>query len=134
MSVTRELAEYLQQQAAIPFVLGKSDCCLFLAGWVQERLGIDPMAYCRGGYEDARGAEALLSGYGGLPRAVGRALRRAGAPLTCNPAPGDVAVVVIADAAACAIRTERRWALRLDESLALIPIDRVRVIAAWKIA
>lgn len=133
MSRSRALADYLRRQAALPFVIGQSDCCLFIADWIIEQHGIDPMAYCRGGYTDERGAQELLAGYGGLPRAVGRALRRSGVPLTGDPQPGDVAVVRIADAAACAIRTDRRWALRLDESMALLPLDRVRVIAAWSV-
>jgi hypothetical protein len=130
---SKALADYLRLQAALPFVLGKSDCCCFIADWVREQRGVDPMAYCRGGYADERGAGALLSGYGGLPRAVGRALRRSGAAMTRDPQPGDIAVVAVNDVAACAIRTERRWALRLDDGMALLPLDRVRVIAAWSI-
>jgi hypothetical protein len=132
--VSHALADYLRRQAALPFAFGKSDCCLYLAGWVMERCGVDPMAYCRGGYADERGAGELLSGYGGLPRAVGRALRRSGLPMTRDPRPSDIAVVELRGIAACAIRTERRWALRMDDGMALLPLDRVRVIAAWKIA
>lgn len=131
---SQALADYLRRQAALPFDLGTTDCCQYVAGWVRERLGVDPMAYCRGRYADERGARVLLSGYGGLPRAVGRALRRSGVPLTRAPQPGDIAVVALGAVAGCAIRTERRWALRMDDGMALLPLDRVRVIAAWKIA
>lgn len=130
---SQALADYLRRQAALPFELGKADCGLFIADWMREQSGIDPMAYCRGGYEGARGAAAMISGWGGLPRAVGRALRRSGVPLTRDPQPGDIAVVVLRGIAACAIRTERWWALRMDDGMAMLPFDRVRVIAAWKI-
>lgn len=126
------LARYLRGEAGRRFALGEADCATFIAGWVQARCGVDPMAHCRG-YRGEAEAGVLLTGWGGLVRAVGRGLRQTGIPMTRNPQPGDVAVVAVGNIAACAIRTRRGWALRLDDGLALLPPERVRVIAAWRV-
>lgn len=130
--MTDALADYLRAEAGRPFALGRADCVTMVAGWVWMRRGVDPMAYCRG-YAEKPEADALLAGWGGLARAVGRGLRRAGLPMTRAPVPGDVAVVALGDMAVGAIRTPRRWALRLDTGFALVPLESVRVIAAWRV-
>ena len=95
------------------------------------RRGLDPIADCRGYAGDAN---ACLRERGGLLRAAGRALRRAGLRLTRDPQPGDVAVVKLgSNLATCAIRTERGYVLRLDDGMASVPPDRVRLLAAWRV-
>jgi len=101
-----------------------------VADWVRHRRGVDPMAYCRG-YQGTLEAEALLAGWGGLARVVGRGLRRAGIAMTRAPQPGDVAVLALEGRAICAIRVAKGWVMRLDDGLALLPGERVRVLAAW---
>ena len=96
------------------------------------RRGVDPIAYCRG-YRGKAEAEALLAGWGGLPRVMGRAARRAGLPLTRNPQAGDVAALVLGGLIVGGIRTERGWVVRLDDGLASLPPARVRVLAAWSV-
>ena len=132
MTTSQALADYLRRQAALPYTLGQSDCCCLVADWLIECRGIDPMADCPRYFCTAE-ANDLLCGMGGLPRAVGRSMRQFGIRMTRAPLPGDVAVVAIRDMATCAIRTERRWAVRLFDGLALLPPERVRVIAAWRV-
>ena len=88
----------------------------------------------RGEYASKAEAHALLHNSGGLVRAAGRAARRVGALLTRDPQLGDVAVVAAGPVVACAIRGRRNWVMRLEPGgLALMPLDRVRVIAAWRL-
>lgn len=124
------LTQYLRNAAYRRYELGVSDCIVFAADWVLVRCGIDPLAPYRG-YRGTAEANALLAG--GLPRVVGRAARSVGLRLTRSPKPGDIGVVALGNLAVCAIRTERGWALRLDDGLASLPAERVRVIAAWSV-
>lgn len=131
--MTEALADYLRRQAALPFVLGKTDCCCLVADWLHEQRGVDPIAYCRG-YVAWPEADVLRAGWGGLVRVAGRAARRSGLRMTREPQAGDVAVVLAGNVTACAIRCRHRWAMRFaDGGLAFFPVDRVRVIAAWSL-
>jgi hypothetical protein len=127
------LARYLEAEAGRRFELGTADCVTLAADWVRGRLGVDPLAHCRDGYHGNREADALLAGWGGLLRVAGRAMARAGVPLTRAAEPGDVAVIAFGGFATCAIRTGRGWMLRIDDGMAMLPPDRVRVLAAWRV-
>lgn len=125
------MASYLRAEAARGFEIGRADCVTLAANWVRLRRGIDPIADCRGYAGDAN---ACLVERGGLLRAAGRAMRRAGLRMTRSPQPGDVAVLKLgSNLATCAIRTERGWVLRLDDGMALVPAERVRLLAAWSV-
>lgn len=131
---TLPLADYLRAEAGRRFELGTADCVTLAADWLRLRRGIDPLADCRGYAGDANACLVDKGGRGGLLRAAGRALRQAGLPMTRNPQPGDVAVVKLGDnLATCAIRSARGWVLRLDDGLASVPPERVRVLAAWSV-
>jgi len=126
-----EIAAYLGAEAGRRFELGSADCVTLAADWVRLRRGVDPIADCRGYAGDA---SACLREHGGLMRAAGRALRRLGLPMTRDPQPGDVAVVALrGNVATCAIRTPRGWIMRLDDGLASVPAERVRLLAAWRV-
>lgn len=123
------LAEYLRREASRPYRIGEADCVTLVADWVRLRCGVDPMEHCRG-YTDKQ----LLQRWGSLARAMGEGLRGAGLRMTREPAPGDVAVALLNGALVGAIRGPQRWAMRLYCGMALLPIDRVRVIAAWRVS
>lgn len=126
------LAAYLQAEAGRRFQRGSADCITFGADWLQLRLGFDPMAAWRGYATDTEATE-LMAGWGGIVRVVGRGMRQAGLPLTRDPQPGDVGVIAIGNVAVGAIRTTRGWVTRLDDGLASLPPNRVRVLAAWSV-
>ena len=128
------LAGYLRAEAGRRFALGDADCVTFAADYVLARRGLDPIADCRGYAGDANACLREHGGRGGLLRAAGRALRRLGLPMTREPQPGDVAVVALdGNLAICAIRTARGWVMRLDDGLASVPAERVRLLAAWRV-
>jgi hypothetical protein len=127
------LAEYLRSEGNRPFEFGTSDCVTLIADWVRLRRGFDPIIHYRG-YSGRVEAHNILDGYGGLIRVVARVARCAGVPMTNEPRPGDIAVVVVDGVTACAIRGETRWAMRpYSGGLALLSLDEVRVIAAWRV-
>ena len=131
--MTRDLAAYLAFEASRRYALGSADCITLVAGWVMRCRGVDPMAAQRG-YADAAEAAALVSGWGGIARIMGRSLRASGLRMTRDPQPADVALVVLRDGRAVgAIRSQRGWAMRLDSGLATLPPAAVRVIAAWSL-
>ena len=128
------LPEYLKNEAGRGFELGAADCVTLAADWVRLRRGVDPIADCRGYAGDANACLIDKGGRGGLIRAAGQALRCLGLPMTRDPQPGDVAVVKLgANLAICAIRTPRGWVMRLDDGLASVPAERVRLLAAWRV-
>lgn len=131
MAPKSDLTAYLRAQAARPFAWGEADCVTFIADWVLARAGIDPAAAVRGRYASESEGARYHAGFGGLARPVGRALRLAGLAMTREPGPGDVAVVAFGGRLACAIRTGRGFALRMDDGLAMVPAGMARVVAAW---
>lgn len=122
-----ELSAYLRTEASRPYRLGSADCVTLAARWIELRRGIDPLAQARG-YE-----EAAVPPWSFGVRMAERALFRIGLPRTDDPQPGDVAVVMTFTYVAAAIRTQRNWAMRLENGLALVAADRCRVIAAWRV-
>lgn len=134
MSRSQALAEYLRRQAALPFGYGTADCVTLVADWVQACRGVDPLAPWRG-YASRDEAVAHIQQYGGcFWRSVSRALRQVGIRMTTAPEPGDVAIVTVGGITACAIRGQRRWAMRMaDGGFAFFSMGDVRVIAAWRI-
>ncbi len=60
------IREFLARQSAVPFLWGRSDCCLFAADYVRAVTGRDPGEHLRGQYSDEDGAVATLDENGGL--------------------------------------------------------------------
>ena len=125
------LTSYLHRQAGQRFAWGRSDCATFIADWVALLTGIDAAAHVRGTYTDAGSAELHFARFGGLARAVGSAMRRAGFRMTQTPIAGDVAVVRFGPILACAIWTGARWVYRGDRGLVLS--SHGRAVAIWRI-
>lgn len=127
-----ELSAYLRAEAGRPFAWGSADCAGFIAGWVGVRRGIDARS-CYPQYAGEAAARVLTGSPGGIIRLAGRAMQRAGIPLTRDPQPGDIAVVRVGDVVVCAIRTARGWVMRDTRGLTLLPPGMPRVIASWKL-
>lgn len=96
--------------------------------------GVDPAAPVRGLYWDAASLDALLP-IGGLPRLFDRLFKEAGLVRTIKPVIGDVAMIQLLQEPPCgAIRTARGFALLAQgHGVCSVPVDRVRLIAAWKV-
>lgn len=134
MSVEAELAAYLDAAARTPFAWGGHDCATFPAGWVQLRLGVDPLGAWRGAYDNAVSVAALEAEAGGLLAMWVAAAELAGAPRTSAPRAGDVGLVEIPTLTGPlqlgAIRVTRAWAMLAEAGLIVQP---ARCLAAWRI-
>jgi len=84
------LRDFLRSCAARRFVLGKHDCGLFLADWVNHVTERDPALPVRGRYASDEEL-AALAGPLGLPRLFDRLLCDGGMVRTKESQIGDVA-------------------------------------------
>lgn len=132
-TVAHALDAYLAQAATKPFSWPTHNCCHFVAGWVAQATGIDPM---RGlpVTPDRRAAWRLIRQLGGsLAGAWTCQLDRA--PIRHELAStGDIVLVHLApdDGAAVGICNGRHVALLTEgEGLAMLPIAQARM--AWRL-
>ncbi len=123
------LESYIGEQARRRYAWGEHDCILFVADWIALYRGVDLAADMRGSYNNEIEGKKLFAGHGGLPRLIGKVMRRAGFMLTRTPVRGDAAMVAFGDKICCAICTGPGWAARLESG---ITVSRYgRMIAAW---
>jgi hypothetical protein len=127
------LEEFLHRQVKRPHIWGRSDCGTLIGDWVQAQRGVDPCAPFRGRYSSSEGAQDHYRAWGGLARAVGRALKAVGLSMTRTPQRGDVGVVLISDSVCGALCCGRYWFTRHERGPIVVASDRVRVIAAWRV-
>ncbi|CAK0770749.1 putative AIRS domain-containing protein [Azospirillaceae bacterium] len=66
MDLAAQLDAYLSDCRSKHFSWGQFDCVLFVADWIKHRTGCDPIADCRGRYQDGRSA------YRAMYRTTGR--------------------------------------------------------------
>jgi hypothetical protein len=126
-----DLAQHQRIGMTAPFVLGKLDCSLWVANWVQKQTGVDLAADWRGQYSTRAEYLRLLNAKGGLVRVAARALERVGAE-RIDPAaarPGDIGVIVTEDGPALAIRYELAWRAKTVDQLSATP----HASFAWRI-
>lgn len=126
--LSADLAAFLRRMSREPFVVGRSDCALFVADWGREVTGIDGAAHLRGAYDNPQQA---LSVHGplGLTRTVDRCARSIGMVRTITPAKGDIGAIVVAGNLVCGIKMDRGWIVRGNHSV--WRVDAERVVAAW---
>jgi hypothetical protein len=88
------LAEYLRSMRDRRWKPGTLDCGVFMADWVRERMGVDPIADVRGTYDSERQFLRILRREGGFEASCAARLKAAGWQETKNPTAGDVIVVM----------------------------------------
>ena len=89
MNRTALLRDYLASLVDQPVIWGQSDCCRFVAGWL-ERCGVALDAPAYGSEGEAR---RLIAAAGGLAPLIEGIAARAGLRLTGAPGHGDVGLV-----------------------------------------
>ena len=129
-----DLAKYMRQAEARRFQFGAWDCCLWVAGWIQAKRGIDVAAAWRGRYATEKAAAALIFRAGGLTQLLDDIALAHGLERTEDPQIGDVGVVWVETARgrehAAAIRTGIGWAVLSVGGLSVIQTDP---LSAWKV-
>jgi hypothetical protein len=123
-TVAHALDAYLAQAAAKPFSWSQHNCCHFVAGWVQQATGLDPMAGLPWTHSATAARRLILQLGGTLADAWTRRLgRHAIQPELAQV--GDIVHVWLReqDCAAVGICTGRHAALLLeDEGVILLPM------------
>lgn len=87
------LAEYLHSVASLRWKAGTLDCSVFMADWVRELTGRDPIADVRGKYTTDKQMWKIVRSEGGFEAACAARLSAVGMRETNNPQPGDVVMV-----------------------------------------
>ncbi|GAB5376468.1 MAG: hypothetical protein AcusKO_29300 [Acuticoccus sp.] len=128
---TSDLSEYLRELAATPFEIGKMDCCLAIAIWLERYRGWDRMSEFHAAYQDGDGWEAYVERHGGLVAIIDRVAERVGRDRTPSPKPGDVGVIEISGKRVAALKTARGWALKVNNGLFVTRL--CRPVAAWSV-
>jgi len=88
-----DLAAFLADNGALPWVWGTVDCCMVLADWTQANGHDDLLAQYRGAYDDESGCLAIVVERGGVLPIVGDGCARVGLVATESRAPGVIAVI-----------------------------------------
>lgn len=117
--------EWMQQD----FAWGRTDCGLGVLDYVCRATGRRPAIWPE--HTDEASAGALLVRWGGLLAYASALMSEMGLAQTDNPGAGDVGIVcppIVGET--CAIHTGRRWMLRGQRRVALLPLDHVR---AWRV-
>ena len=85
---------YLASFERCKWKAGELDCGVFIAGWVKELTGFDPISDVRNGYSTERQFLRILRREGGFVRSFSLRLIRSGFVETLSPRQGDVAAVL----------------------------------------
>lgn len=126
-----DLTAHLHRGMSEPFARPQSDCCFFVADWVELCTGIDPAADLRGRYHNLAGALRLVTLWGGFETMWRVHMALAGFNTTREPQDGDVGVVIdAAGQTVAAIRVGDKWAAKSATGLA---IEDFRMVVAWSI-
>lgn len=127
--MSREIvAEYVQEQAALPFVWGSTDCMQFAAGVIERLTGIDLRAKFPA-YSTEREAHRLLAEAGGVEAFVSRELGPMRRDLL-NCVAGDVVLTAFApQGQAVGVAVPRLFFLRTEHGLT--PVDMNLAIGYW---
>lgn len=87
------LAEYLRSVASRRWKVGSLDCSVFMADWVREVTGRDPIADVRGKYATDKQMWKIVRAEGGFEAACSARLAAVGMRETVTPRPGDITII-----------------------------------------
>lgn len=87
------LAEYFRSVASKRWRVGTMDCAVFMADWVREVTGLDPIADVRGKYATDKQMWKIVRAEGGFEASCAARLAAVGLNETESPKHGDILVV-----------------------------------------
>lgn len=123
------LREFLESALTTLFVWGKSDCCTFVLGWVEQetrrKISVPP-------YDTEDAAYRLITAAGGLVELLRPIASSANLSECSNPEPGDVGVIRLGEREFCAIFVHGGIAVvRTVEAWRFLPTRPKDVLAVW---
>lgn len=136
MSLDEKLRQFLSDKAAEPFVLGASDCGLWLADWARIALDLksDPASHLRGRYKTPEEWHAFSNG-GGFYAIVDSIANGLLLKKTKDPAPGDIGVIRIDETETGAIMGFHGWVVRsgfTNGGAGLARVRNAKIRCAWR--
>ncbi|HBT01661.1 MAG TPA: hypothetical protein DEB47_17795 [Citreicella sp.] len=126
----------LHRWRTLPFVWGRSDCCLCASDWIQRVTGRDPAAAIRELYDSRASCQALTGWMTDPVAAVERQLATIGGlPRVETAQRGDVAVLRLPGQrwAFGAVYLGRHWACRAEGGVTILSPTMVQVAAIWEL-
>ncbi len=125
--------DFIREEAAQPFVWGRTDCASTADRWVRLATGRSPMAVYGRKHGNEEEARSWLLQPGGIAVAMNRVMRSAGFRRTVEPVPGDVGLVLLdPQTIAVAIRGGAMWFAHSEAGAHGLPV--AHFWKAWKIA
>lgn len=142
VSCVTSLADYLASMRGRKWRPGVLDCGVFLADWVLQLAGVDPIADVRGTYSTERQFLRIVRGEGGFEAACAARLGRAGFIEAPWPAAGDVLTVLAPYAVrrdkiqrratgAIAVDASRRAVVTSDLGLVIAGAGELPTLKVW---
>ncbi|WP_085044336.1 DUF6950 family protein [Ensifer aridi] len=125
------IAEYISDEMKKPFEPGKTDCANTADRWFMMRRGISAMEHFGRQVHNADDMEQWLS----EPRAIIKGVKAVAVannvPVTRDPKPGDIGIVIVDNRACIALYNGDAWWSR-DEDGFIVTDDTYRFIA-WSV-
>jgi hypothetical protein len=123
------LSDYLASIATKRWGYGSLDCCTFMADWVLQRYGLDPMQDRRGTYSTRRQYRRALASEGGIIASCSARFQNAGFVETSIPKAGDMALVATPTPTGSICVTKDRFAI-VTSDMGLL-ITKLPAIKVW---
>lgn len=130
-----EFWKFMHEAAGRDQVLGKFDCCLWLADWVMRVKKIpDPAKHLRGKYTTKREYEALTGPFGPA-LTVSRICRKIGLKPTDDPLLGDIGVTYIKGLGIVGtICGYKGWVILMqDNTILRLRDEDHKLVRAWRV-
>ncbi|MBN9007234.1 MAG: hypothetical protein J0H40_17690 [Rhizobiales bacterium] len=142
MAALLKLPDYLEQVSKQKWKPGVLDCGTFMAGWVEQLTGIDPIADVRGSYASERQFMRIVRREGGLEASCRSRLERVGATETAHPEAGDILLVMAPYAVrkghvqsrptgAIAVSAFKTAVVTSDMGIVIAGTNRLPTLRAW---
>jgi hypothetical protein len=136
------LPDYLDEVARRQFQPGSLDCAIFMADWIMQVTGLDPIADKRGAYSTADQYRELLKAEGGIVKACHTRALAVGLNETDNPKAGDPMLVnapiqvgesrvIRFPVGAICVSETMRAVVTMDRGLVIAGSDVLPTIKAW---
>lgn len=125
------VSEYITLEMVKPFQPGETDCANTADRWFQARRGFSAMERFGRQVRNADDMNEWLSEPRGIIKGIKAVMATNGVPVTTEPRPGDIGIVIVDDRACIALYNDDTWWSR-DADGFIVTDDSYRFIA-WSV-
>lgn len=123
--------KWLEENKNNEFKWGLTDCCMTTCNFIKHMTGIDPAENHRGKYYNESGAKKALVRYGSIEDSFDSKFNRVS---NINfSSRGDAVLYDLPNGKALGIKWSGGGLFMTDKGLTVIPLDRSKVIAIWRV-